>query len=299
MWAVIKKSGFLAAVLILAAAVSFAGPLDDAAKMIADKDYEDAEKQLVSIKHKFKGNDWEIKAMRMLAGMYEKKQDYPSALLEYGDIAKKFPQTDAAEESMIAIARIKTANNEKSSAIQAYSDYINKYPSGKLRVTALFNMAGLYRENNDYSKALNIYDSVIKFHSDETWFAAWSAIYAGHILRGKGEYDKAVQWYNRVPRSEGNEFMITLAEINAAQATLEKKDYKMAQEMFKLILKKRRHFIEESLLGLGNAYADAGEAALARETFESLAVLYPKSQWAPAAEKKAKEMAELLKKPAE
>ncbi len=296
---VIKKNLIIFFLIFLGAGITISNPLEDASKMIAEKKYDEAEKQLISIKYKFKGNNWEIKATKMLAGMYEKKRDYSSALLEYGDIAKKFPSSADAEEAMIAIARIKYDTNDKNAAIKAYSEYINKYPSGRLKVTALFNMAGIYKENNELSKALSLYDNIIKYHPDDLWFASWSAIYGGHIFRGSGEYDKAVQWYNRVPVSQNNEFMVTLAKINAAQTTLEKKDNKMAQEMFKRILEKKNYFMEEALFGLGNAYAASGDYALAREAYESLSVLYPKSQWAVPAEKKAKEMSELLKKPAE
>ena len=293
---VIKKLLILLTAFLLVIPVFADDPIKEAKKHYDKGRYDKALKIYKTVKAKFPGTDWEAVSYLMMAKIYEQKGDFDKAIDLHKKIIKKFSKNTLAEEAFFSVARLRTIAGDASKAIKAYKAYLNIYPHGQLRVIALFNIASLYREKNKDRTAIKYYGAVLKNYPNEMWFHSWSAIYSGHIYMGRNEFDKAIEYYQRVIKSDKNKFMGTLSKLHIGQAHLEKGNNKAAQNVFQNILRTTNQFSEEALYGLAKAHYRAGEYEMAHEVLDTILQMFPQTIWEKDIKSKLKNIDKKLKK---
>ncbi len=292
-----NNNPFLILILLFMPFFAFASenPLAQADKFYAMEKYKEALEMYEKIKATYPGTDWAAMSYLMSARSYEKTGKTDSALEQYRAIIAKFGKSRIAEEAYFAVARLRAAKGRPKDAIKAYQLYNAAYPMGQYRVMALFNMASLYKEKGNSAAALAKYGELLKNFPNETWFYSWSAIYCGHIMYMKKDYNQAIEYYQMVINTENNKFLYTLASLHRGQAYIEKKDYKTAVSIFEKLLKKSTYFAEEALYGLGKAHYKANEFEMAKESLETLLQLFPETVWKGDVQKKIKTIEKRIK----
>jgi len=286
-------SVFLAAIPFLIFPES---PLDQAKKYYEMKRYDHALKLYKKVKNTYPDSDWDVMAHVMTARIYEHQRKFDSAVGEYKKVIKKFSDKPQAEEAFFAIGRLRTVMGDPSKSVKAYQAYLKVYTNGVYGAMALFNIANLLKEKGKHRQALEYYGEVLKKHANEPWFYSWSAIYSGHIYSHRKDYDKAIEIYSRVIRTDSNKFLYNLATLHRGQAYLDKKDYNAAKAVFQSILKESSDFSEEALYGLGKANYMSGDYEMSKEVLETLVQMFPSTVWKKDVEMRLKKINKKLKK---
>ncbi len=258
--------------------------------------YEEAIKICLKIKKVYPGSDWDLSAHFITAKIYEARGENEKAIEEYKKIIFNFKDNIYAEEAFFYIAKIRTKMGQYINAVKAYEAYIQKFPDGKYIILAIFNAALIYKQNANYSEALNKFNDILRKYNSDFWFYNWSAIYSGHIYAEKGDFDKAIEYYDRVIKKENNEALLSLANLYKGMIFIKKKDYEKAKDTFQKILKTTSSFSEEAMLGLAEANFKSGEYELANEIYQSLLEIYPDTVWKNYAENKIKKLKKFLEK---
>jgi tetratricopeptide (TPR) repeat protein len=294
----IKKKLFLVILIIsLAVPVCLAEDPFAEAKKFTDKGrYEDALKLYMKVKQVYPGSEWVPKSIFEMARIYEKMKRFDDASAEYKNLIEQFPHDSMSEEAYFSLGRLKSSQNNFPTAIKAYELYVKNYPSGQYSVIAYFNVASLYRDMGNQTEALKYYNQILKYYQNDVWFYSWAAIYSGDIYTGRKDYDRAIESYQMVVKSEKNNVLYSLATLHRGQCYMEKNDFITAKAIFNDIIKTNNNFQEEALYGLGKSHYKLGEYEMAREIYTSMLQMFPNTVWKINVEKGLKLMDKKIKK---
>ncbi|MCE5300306.1 MAG: tetratricopeptide repeat protein [Spirochaetia bacterium] len=282
--------------LVFAAAAS--DPVTQAEELFAQKKYDSALKAAITVKQMYPKTEWYLQALELTARIYEKQKQYDKSVEAYKEIFTSYPGTERAEEAYFSIGRIRSSRGEAALAVKSYELYLKNYPHGEYRVMALFDAGGLNRELGRDGEALRNYGEILKYYPGDVWFYSWSAIYSGHIYMKRRDFDRAIENYQRVIKTDENMVLYTLSALNRAQAFMEKDDCTTARAIFNEILRTPGGYLqEEALYGLGKANYKLGEYDLAKEIYISLLQMFPDTVWRPNVEKGLKLMDKKIESP--
>jgi tetratricopeptide (TPR) repeat protein len=289
-------SGIVIFLFFLITTLSSQDLIQQAENLYKNEKYDDVLKICLRVYQIYPKSDWELTAHKLAARVYEKRNQLEKAIDEYKKIITNFTDNLQVEEAYFSIARLRMLMNQDANALKAYEAYLQKFPDGKYNILAIFNMGLIYKTNGNFTSALNKFNEIIRYYNNDLWFYNWAAIYSGHIYAEKGDYDKAIEYYDRVVKRDKDNSMYSLALLYKGRVFIQKKDYKTAQMVFQQILKFSSAFSEEAMIGLADAYYKAGEYELANEIYQSLIEIYPSTVWKNYVENELKKIKNLLKK---
>ena len=218
--------------------------------LMALDNYSEAEAMFRKVMREAPNSEYAKKSLlRIALVQYNLKKDN-EALATYKDVVKKYPSTPEAMEALTGIKNIYVSNGnsqqyfdyvktvsttsisesaqdsityeaaetqymkgDHSKASKNFEDYLSKFPQGQFVLNATFYKAESDYRSNDTEKALTGYLYVT--NQPRNLFTEKSLLKAGTILFKKGNYDEALQHYDRL--EEIADFRDNIIEAQAGQ----------------------------------------------------------------------------------
>lgn len=176
-----------------------------------------------------------------LAGIYHSQNQHTLAINSYTAFIHDYPKSPYVSKAYNKLAQAYLNAQQTDKAIETFKYVVDKYPGSKESKDALSNLEDIYTELGETSAFFEYIQSKGKENFNATPEHQDSITYrAAESKFIKGEYEKAVEGFNKYISSFPNGLFIANAYYNRAQCHYDMRDYNAALADYEYIIQNFR-----------------------------------------------------------
>jgi len=243
-----------------------------------EKLYTEAFEKAARVVKYYPDSRWVDDALLLMARASHEKGDYSTALRKYDEILQFYPKSDLVPATLVMEGRTAIEVRDFDRAVKALRQ-AQTFDKKELRGDVSYFLGVVEQEQGNPDDALALYTDVLEHHGGSEWYAQ-AGMHAGRIAEERGDYEAAVDYYERV-RSHGH----TPKErydggMAKGEALLALKEWKRARITFHDVASRTVNEQDRSHAYLmeGNAVATSGKPDEAARLYRKLIEDFPRTE---------------------